>query len=78
MPQEPDSQALRLEAFDTTPLRAAKSLSVTGRRLVGRSLVKLNQVCRAESREPVLVQAHLGNNSWGTLGGPVSGGGDGC
>ncbi|EFJ40788.1 hypothetical protein VOLCADRAFT_107980 [Volvox carteri f. nagariensis] len=70
---EPESQVLRLEAFDVADGRGRD-----GRRRIGRALVKLNPVCKEAmqgSKEHVSVRAQLGENDWGSPGGPGKGAG---
>ncbi|KXZ55136.1 hypothetical protein GPECTOR_3g287 [Gonium pectorale] len=68
--QEPKNQMLRLEAHQI------KSLG--GRAVIGRTLVKLHEVCKAGARgreEPVPMRVHLGTDDWGAPGGPGKGAG---
>ncbi|GIL85220.1 hypothetical protein Vretimale_10731 [Volvox reticuliferus] len=75
--QEPESQMLRLEAFDLTEGRASHG-AITGRRSIGRALVKLGRLCKAGmegSHVEQSVRVQLGENDWGSPGGPGKGAG---
>ncbi|GLC59938.1 hypothetical protein PLESTB_001556000 [Pleodorina starrii] len=80
--QEPKDQLMLLEMFDIDRLRPTKLLTgqvsqvINGRQLVGRSLLKLAEVCRegtSGSGEPVGMISHLGKGEWGSPGGPGKG-----
>ncbi|GIL85222.1 hypothetical protein Vretimale_10731 [Volvox reticuliferus] len=76
--QEPKNQLMWLELFDIDRLRPSKLLTgqvsqvVNGRQLMGRSLIKLAEVCRA-GKEGLGITAHLGRGEWGSPGGPGKG-----
>ncbi|GLI60523.1 hypothetical protein VaNZ11_002529 [Volvox africanus] len=75
--QEPESQMLRLEAFDLTEGRAREG-AITGRRSIGRALVKLGRLCKAGMdgvHVDQSVRMQLGENDWGSPGGPGKGAG---
>ncbi|EFJ40787.1 hypothetical protein VOLCADRAFT_119865, partial [Volvox carteri f. nagariensis] len=75
--QEPKNQLLRLELFDVDRLRPTKLLTgqvsqvVNGRQLMGRSLIKLADVCQ-RGYAPGLT-APVGRGEWGSPGGPGKG-----
>ncbi|GIL55458.1 hypothetical protein Vafri_11001 [Volvox africanus] len=76
--QEPKNQLMWLEMFDIDRLRPSKLLTgqvsqvFNGRHLMGRSLIKLAEVCRA-GKEGYGMTAHLGRGEWGSPGGPGKG-----
>ncbi|GLC43424.1 hypothetical protein PLESTB_001555900 [Pleodorina starrii] len=81
--QEPESQTLRVEAFDMNTSKEDKKVSASSRRAVGRALVKLGRVCKAAAAaaaaegatEPLPVRVQLGEGDWGSAGGPGKGAG---